>query len=102
MFCLENSNYDLPCEVKRLSTSYVERYFEQPKYCDDEAILGCANEKTHFGEEKLDKYDNLNNLEQPNRLAYYSNIQEQNSSMEGRLNQVLQSKLNNCELQLKN
>ncbi|XP_011261060.1 uncharacterized protein LOC105254223 isoform X4 [Camponotus floridanus] len=104
IFNMDNSStYDLPCEIKRVSTSYVERYFEQPKYCDDEGILECANEKAHFVEEKLDKYDKLNNLEQPNRPAYYSNALEQGSSVGGRLNQAqLQSKLNNCELQLKN
>lgn len=100
IFNMENSIYDLPSEVKRVSTSYVERYFELPKYCDDEAILGCANEKVHFGEEKgLDKYE-LNNLEQPNS-RYYMNSLEQNSSVGGRLNQATlhQSKLNNCEQQ---
>ncbi|XP_029665038.1 uncharacterized protein LOC115236616 isoform X3 [Formica exsecta] len=102
IFNMENSTYDLPCEMKRVSTSYVERYFEQPKYCDDETVLECANEKMHFGEEKLDKYDKLNNLEQSNRPTYYSNALEQSSSVGGRLNQTLQSKLNNCELQLKN
>ncbi|KAL6437130.1 hypothetical protein ACFW04_005014 [Cataglyphis niger] len=102
IFNMENSTYDLPCEIKRVSTSYVERYFEQPKYCDDETVLECANEKMHFGEEKLDKYDKLNNLEQSNRSMYYSNALEENSPIGGRLNQALQSKLNNCELQLKN
>ncbi|XP_072760193.1 uncharacterized protein Ack-like isoform X3 [Anoplolepis gracilipes] len=103
IFNMENSTYDLPCEIKRVSTSYVERYFEQPKYCDDEAILEGANEKMgHFGEEKLDKYDKLNNLEQPNRPPYYSNALEQSSSVGGRSNQALQNKLNNCDLQLKN
>lgn len=101
IFNMENSIYDLPSEIKRVSTSYVERYFELPKYCDDEAILGCTNEKMHFREEKLDKYE-LNNLEQPNRPTYYLNALEQSSSVGGRVNQALQSKLNNCEQQLKN
>lgn len=102
IFNLENSNFDFPREVKRVSTSYVERYFEQPKYFDDEPILGCpGGEKMYFGEEKLDKYDKINNLEQPNRSAYYSNVPEQSSSLGGRSNQTLQSKSSNCEPQLK-
>lgn len=101
LFNLEN--YDFPREVKRVSTSYVERYFEQPKYFDDEAILGCAGgEKMYFGEEKLDKYDKINNLEQSNRSAYYSNVpNEQSLSIGGRSSQALQSKPSNCEPQLK-
>lgn len=100
IFNLNNSNYDFSREMKRVSTSYVERYFEQPKYLDDEAILGCGGgEKMYFGEEK---YDKINNLEQPNRSAYYSNIpNEQNLSVSGRSNQALQSKPSNCEPQLK-
>lgn len=96
-FNIENSNYDFPREMKRVSTSYVERYFEQPKYCDDETTLGCTSEKMYFGEEKLDTYDKINNLEHVNKSAYYSNIQEQSSSI-ARSNQVLQNKLSNCEL----
>ncbi|XP_025153983.1 uncharacterized protein LOC105183739 isoform X2 [Harpegnathos saltator] len=102
IFNLENSNFDFPREVKRVSTSYVERYFEQPKYFDDEPILGCpGGEKMYFGDEKLDKYDKINNLEQPNRSAYYSNVPEQGSSVGGRPNQALQNKPSNCEPQLK-
>ncbi|CAD1479353.1 unnamed protein product, partial [Heterotrigona itama] len=67
----ENSNFDFPREQKRVSTSYVDRYFEQPRYFDDD-----TNEKLlYFGE---DKYDTkMNNLEQPSKSACYSNIQEQ-------------------------
>lgn len=96
IFNLENSNFDFPREVKRVSTSYVERYFEQPKYFDDETILGCG-EKLYFGDEKLDKYDKINNLEQPSRSAYYSNVPEQSSSVRP----TLQNKPSNCEPQLK-
>ncbi|XP_011880612.1 PREDICTED: uncharacterized protein LOC105569071 isoform X2 [Vollenhovia emeryi] len=96
-FNVENSNYDFLRKMKRVSTSYVERYFEQPKYCDDETTLGCTSEKIYFGEEKLDKYDKINNLEQPNKSTYYSNIQEQGSAGM-RSNQMLQNKLSNCEL----
>ncbi|XP_039315628.1 uncharacterized protein LOC105202478 isoform X2 [Solenopsis invicta] len=98
-FNVENSNYDFPREKKRVSTSYVERYFEQPKYCDDETtILGCTSDKIYFGEEKLDKYDKINNLEQLNKSTYYSNIQEQSPSIGARSNQTSQSKLSNYEL----
>lgn len=96
-FNIENSNYDFPREMNRVSTSYVERYFEQPKYCDDEIILGCTSEKIYFGEKKLDKYDKINNLEQPNKSTY-SNVQKQGSSTDARSNQMLQNKLSNCEL----
>ncbi|XP_067205931.1 uncharacterized protein Ack-like isoform X3 [Linepithema humile] len=101
IFNMENSNYDFSREMKRVSTSYVERYFDQPKYCDDEDVLGCTNEKMYFGEEKLDKYDKINNLEQANRPTYYSNIQEQSSSFDGRTNFAFQNKLSNCESQVK-
>lgn len=98
-FNIENSiHYDFPYEMKRVSTSYVERYFEQPKYCDDETILGCTSEKTYFGEEKLDKCDKINNLEQSNKSTYYLNVQEQGSVASAKSNQALQNKLSNCEL----
>ncbi|XP_043507021.1 uncharacterized protein LOC122527153 isoform X2 [Frieseomelitta varia] len=73
---IENSNFDFPREQKRVSTSYVDRYFEQPRYFDDDAALACTNEKVlYFGD---DKYDTkMNNLEQPGKSACYSNVQEQ-------------------------
>ncbi|KAL0117538.1 hypothetical protein PUN28_010391 [Cardiocondyla obscurior] len=97
---IEHTNYDFLREMKRVSTSYVERYFEQPKYCDDETTLGCANEKIYFGEEKLNKYDNkINNLKQLNKATGYSNPHQEQSSLAGaRFNQALQNKLSNCEL----
>lgn len=102
IFNVENSNCDYAHEVKRVSTSYIDRYFDQPKYCDEEVVLGCANEKMYFGDEKLDAYDTINNLEQPNRLSTcYSNVPEQSSAIGGRPNQLLQSKLSNCEPPLK-
>ncbi|XP_076221011.1 activated Cdc42 kinase-like isoform X1 [Nomia melanderi] len=75
---VENSNFDFARDSKRVSTSYVERYFEQPKYFEDDAALSCTSEKvSYFAEEK---YDKINNLEQPGRSAgCYSNIQEQNA-----------------------
>jgi len=97
-FNIENSNYDFSHEMKRISTSYVECYFEQPKYCDDETTLRCSSEKIYFGGEKLDKYDKINNLEQPNKSTYYSNIQEQRSLIDTKSVQALQNKLSNCEL----
>ncbi|XP_011702808.1 PREDICTED: tyrosine-protein kinase PR2-like isoform X1 [Wasmannia auropunctata] len=97
-FNIENSNYDFPREMKRVSTSYIERYFEQPKYCDDETILGSTSDKIYCGEEKLDKFDKINNLEQPNKSTYYSNIQEQSSSVGVKSTQTLQNKVSNCEL----
>lgn len=102
IFNLEKSNYDFSREMKRVSTSYVERYFEQPKYVDDDMLGYPSGEKMYFGEDKLNKYDKINNLEQPNRSAYYSNVPEQSSSIGGRPNVVtLQSKPSNCEPQLK-
>lgn len=100
-FNIEDLNYDFSREMKRVSTSYVERYFEQLKYCDDETTLECTSansEKIYFRKEKLDKYVKINNLEQPNKLTYSSNIQEQNLSVSVKSNQALQNKLNNCGL----
>ncbi|KYM98912.1 Tyrosine-protein kinase PR2 [Cyphomyrmex costatus] len=101
-FNIENLNYDFSHQMKRVSTSYVERYFEQPKYCDDEITLECTsanNEKLYCGEEKLEKkYVKINNLEQPSKLTYSSNIQEQNSPVIVKSNQALQNKSSNCGL----
>lgn len=97
-FNVESSNYDFVREMNRVSTSYIERYFEQPKYCDDEIILGCTSEKIYFGEKKLDKYDKINNLGLPNKSTYYSNIQKQSSLADVKSNQIVQNKLSNCEL----
>ena len=79
---IENSNFDFPREQKRVSTSYVDRYFDQPRYFDDDAAvaLACTNEKVlYFGD---DKYDTkMNNLEQPGKSACYSNVQEQGGTL---------------------
>ncbi|CAK9818555.1 Activated Cdc42 kinase-like [Anthophora quadrimaculata] len=99
---IENSNFDFPREQKRVSTSYVDRYFEQPKYFDDDSVLTCTSDKvSYFDEEKVDKYDKINNLEQPGKSACYSNIQEQSSVAASKHNQQLPGKFNNCEQPLK-
>ncbi|KOC67948.1 Tyrosine-protein kinase PR2 [Habropoda laboriosa] len=99
---IENSNFDFPREQKRVSTSYVDRYFEQPKYFDDDSIPTCTSDKvSYFGEEKLDKYDKINNLEQPGKSACYLNIQEQSSVTVNKHNQQLQGKFSNCDQPLK-
>ncbi|EGI63374.1 hypothetical protein G5I_08245 [Acromyrmex echinatior] len=98
-FNMEDLKYGFSREMKRVSTSYVER-FEQPKYCNDETTLECTcanSERIYFREKKLDKYVKINSLEQP-KLTYSSNIQEQNLSVSVKSNQALQNKLNNCGL----
>ncbi|KAG7212493.1 hypothetical protein KM043_012804 [Ampulex compressa] len=100
-FAPGNTNYEFPRDTKRLSTSYVDRYFEQPKYYEDEGTLGCASEKmSFFTDEKLDKYDKINNLEQSSRSSFYSNIQEQNSSVSNKAIQAVH-KFGNCDQALK-
>ncbi|XP_026666542.1 activated Cdc42 kinase-like [Ceratina calcarata] len=92
---IENSNFDFSREQKRVSTSYVDRYFEQPKYFEDDTSLTCPTEKvSYFGDEALDKYDKINNLEQPSKSVGYSNIQEQ-SSMAANKQQL--PKFGNCD-----
>ncbi|XP_068986217.1 activated Cdc42 kinase-like isoform X1 [Bombus flavifrons] len=96
---IENSNFDFPREQKRVSTSYVDRYFEQPKYFDDDSALTCPSEKVlYFGE---DKYDKINNLEQPNKSVCYSNIQEQGPMAVNKHNQQVAGKFSNCDQPLK-
>ncbi|XP_076299055.1 activated Cdc42 kinase-like isoform X3 [Lasioglossum baleicum] len=98
---VENSNFDFPRDSKRVSTSYVERYFEQPKYFEDDGSLSCTSEKVpYFGDERLDKYDKINNLEQPGRSACYSNIQEQ-GVVSNKPVQQMQSKFSNCDQPVK-
>ncbi|XP_053990401.1 uncharacterized protein LOC128882703 isoform X2 [Hylaeus volcanicus] len=98
---MENLNFDFPRDPKRVSTSYVDRYFEQPKYFDDDNNAGCAIEKaSYFGEEKMDRYEKINNLEQPSRSSCYSNIQEQCSMVVNKSIQ-LQNKFANCDQSLK-
>lgn len=97
---VENSNFDFSREPKRVSASYVDRYFEQPKYFDEESTLSCTTDKvSYFGEEKLDKYDKINNLEQPSKSTCYSNVPEQSSAVTNKSTQQSQSqnKFGNCE-----
>lgn len=96
---IENSNFDFPREQKRVSTSYVDRYFEQPKYFDDDNTLTCSSEKMLYFSE--DKYDKINNLEQPSKSACYSNIQEQGSVSVNKFNQQISNKFANCDQLLK-
>ncbi|XP_076377570.1 activated Cdc42 kinase-like isoform X4 [Megalopta genalis] len=99
---VDKSNFDFPRDSKRVSTSYVERYFEQPKYFEDDGTLSCTTEKvSYFGEEKLEKYDKINNLEQPGRSACYSNIQEQSSMVANKPTLQLQNKFSNCDQPVK-
>ncbi|KAK1123476.1 hypothetical protein K0M31_008183 [Melipona bicolor] len=100
---IENSNFDFPREQKRVSTSYVDRYFEQPRYFDDDAALTCTNEKVLYFSD--DKYDTkMNNLEQPSKSACYSNVQEQGgtpAAANKHNNQQVSSKFpSNCDQQL--
>ncbi|XP_043481718.1 activated Cdc42 kinase-like isoform X2 [Leptopilina heterotoma] len=68
---LENSNMDFPREAKRVSTSYVDRYFEQPKYLDDDDDAGESPI------EKLpENFEKINNLEHGS--MFYSNFPELN------------------------
>ncbi|KAI4499055.1 hypothetical protein M0802_005921 [Mischocyttarus mexicanus] len=103
-FKMENPNIDFPREPKRISTSYVDRYFEQPKYFDEDstAALSCSVDKAlRFTDDKSDKFDKMNNLEHSVRSSYVSNIQEQQTSMisNNRSGQQLyqNNKVDNCE-----
>ncbi|XP_047363936.1 uncharacterized protein LOC124954694 isoform X3 [Vespa velutina] len=100
-FKMDNPNLDYPRESKRISTSYVDRYFEQPKYFDEDSSgLSCSVDKAlRFTEEKSEKFDKMNNLEHSVRSSYVSNIQEQSSLIgSSRTGQHLyQNKIDNCE-----
>ncbi|XP_061934023.1 uncharacterized protein LOC108003442 isoform X4 [Apis cerana] len=96
---IENSNFDFSREQKRVSTSYVDRYFEQSKYFDDDNTITGPNEKvSYFGD---DKYDKINNLEQPGKSGCYSNIQDQGSITVNKHNQQISGKFVNCDQSLK-
>ncbi|XP_043494077.1 uncharacterized protein LOC122518990 isoform X5 [Polistes fuscatus] len=103
-FKMENPNLDFPREPKRISTSYVDRYFEQPKYFDEDNALSCSVDKAlRFTDEKSDKFDKMNNLEHSVRSSsYVSNIQEQTSMISNRSGQQLyqNNKVDNCEQNL--
>ncbi|KAK2577995.1 hypothetical protein KPH14_008425 [Odynerus spinipes] len=97
-FKMDNPNLDFPRDPKRISTSYIDRYFEQPKYFDEDSALSCSADKVlRFTEEKSEKFDKMNNLEHSGRSSYVSNIQEQASMIVNRSTQLLQSKVGNCE-----
>ena len=70
------TSFDFPREPKRVSTSYVDRYFDQPKYFDDELGLDCA-----FDDEKLEKFEKLNNFEQ-SRSTFWSNFQDRSPTID--------------------
>lgn len=102
-FKMDNPNLDFPRESKRISTSYVDRYFEQPKYFDEDGSgLSCSVDKAlRFTEERSDKFDKMNNLEHSVRSSYAGNIQEQTSMMGNNRasgqQQLYQNKVDNCE-----
>lgn len=83
-----NTNFDFPREAKRVSTSYVDRYFEQPKYFEDELTIECPgnNEKAaYFEDEKMEKYEKMNNFEQTGRSTFWSNFQDPSPTIGERL-----------------
>lgn len=69
LFGRENSNLDFSREAKRVSTSYVDRYFEQPKYLDEDDPAESPVEKVSF---QHDNYEKVNNLEH----MFFSNFPE--------------------------
>ncbi|XP_043288855.1 uncharacterized protein Ack-like isoform X2 [Venturia canescens] len=83
-----NTNFDFPREAKRVSTSYVDRYFEQPKYFEDELTIECPgnNDKTAYLEdEKIEKYEKMNNFEQTGRSSFWCNFQERSPTINERI-----------------
>ncbi|XP_058798592.1 activated Cdc42 kinase-like isoform X2 [Phymastichus coffea] len=58
-----HGNYDFPKDGKRVSTSYVDRYFDQPKYADDDEL-------SYEDEQKI------NELEQTCRNAFLASFPE--------------------------
>ncbi|XP_015592251.1 uncharacterized protein LOC107266364 isoform X2 [Cephus cinctus] len=97
-YSVENSNFDFPRDPKRVSTSYVDRYFEQPKYFDEDVALDCASEKaTFFNDEKAETFEKINNLEQPSKNKFYLNLKEQGVMSNDRHGPVSQSKISNSD-----
>lgn len=66
-------NFEFPKESKRVSTSYVDRYFEQPKYVDEEASIDCPLDSDELSYEDEQK---INELEQSCRNAFLANFPE--------------------------
>ncbi|XP_016843938.1 activated Cdc42 kinase-like [Nasonia vitripennis] len=66
-------NFEFPKESKRVSTSYVDRYFEQPKYVDEEAGIDCPLDSDELSYEDEQK---INELEQSCRNAFLANFPE--------------------------
>ena len=72
-FGIENTNLEFPREAKRVSTSYIDRYFEQPKYFDEVDPAESPVNKASFEDENFEKINNLKHM-------YFANIQEFNAS----------------------
>jgi hypothetical protein len=65
------SNFEFPNESKRVSTSYVDRYFEQPKY--EEPSNECPLDRDELSYEDEQK---INELEQSCRNAFLADLPE--------------------------
>lgn len=96
-----SSNFDFPREPKRVSTSYVDRYFDQPKYFDDEVSAECATSEkssSYFDDEKIEKFEKINNFEQSGRSTFWSNFQDRSPTVSERIGGALgHAKLGNNE-----
>ena len=69
------NNFEFPKESKRVSTSYVDRYFDQPKYVEDEVSsvdcpLDTGDELSYEDEQRIHE------LEQSCRNAFLANFPE--------------------------
>lgn len=73
---MENSNMDFPREAKRVSTSYVDRYFDQPKYLDDDDSRESPVEKL------AENFEKINNLEHGG--MFFTNFPEFNVPIQGK------------------
>ncbi|XP_044003011.1 uncharacterized protein LOC122848779 isoform X1 [Aphidius gifuensis] len=72
---LSNSNLEMSKDAKRVSTSYIDRYFDQTKYYDDDTNIEECFEREIYGfeEEKNHLKNSNNNLDNNERINYWTN-----------------------------
>ncbi|XP_063989321.1 uncharacterized protein Ack-like isoform X2 [Diachasmimorpha longicaudata] len=74
-----NPNLEIPRDVKRVSASYVDRYFDQSNvstYYEDETSFNCMDRSLDtFGNEPQ-RIENVNNMDETNRSEYWKNYDE--------------------------
>ncbi|XP_020708632.2 uncharacterized protein LOC105687121 isoform X2 [Athalia rosae] len=99
VYNVENANFHFARQPKRVSASYVDRYFDLPKYFEDGSSRSGSFEEGHdkrlcFQDVKSNKYDSMFDEKECNK--FYDNFKK-NVAANDKFGLVTRDKITNCD-----